>query len=179
MSVINRSFLQRRTERLLSENPSIGNTVGYAGAKKIGILFTQSDRNKYMAIRNLIKQLKNDNKQVEVLCFLEKGGENFDFLYDYITSSDVGLLGRMQSPSATKFSQTTFDYLFYLDLKENVYLENVLAMTKASCRIGFYNKNKDGLLDLMINTNSDSDIEEAVQMILYYTKKLGSDGNKI
>ena len=72
MAVINKRLLQKRTERLLSEHKSTRNTVSYANAQTIGILFTQSTRNKYHAIRSLIKQFKNDGKQVEVLCYLKK-----------------------------------------------------------------------------------------------------------
>jgi hypothetical protein len=176
MAVIYKNILQQRTKRLLSENKNSRHTVSYTNAQTIGVLFTQSTRNKYQAIRNLTKQFKNDGKQVEVLCYLEKGAENYDFLYDYITSNDVGLWGKMQSPSALKFAQQTFDYLFYLDLKENIYLENVLAMSKASCRIGFYKRKNDDLLDLMLNFNGKYSIGEAIDQILFYTRKLGSDG---
>lgn len=176
MALINKSLLQRRTERLLTENQSTGNTLSYADAKTIGILFTQIDRNKYQAIRSLAKQFKNDNKRVEVLCYLEKGGENYDFLYDYITSKDVGIWGKMQAPSALKFAEVDFDYLFYLDLESNIYLENVMAMCKARCRIGFYQKGNDGLLDLMIQVNGTSTMQSAIDQILFYTMKLGGNG---
>ena len=176
MAVINKNLLQKRTARLLSENQGSRNTVNYANVQKIGVLFTQQSREKYQAIRGLVKQLKNDGKQVEVLCYLEKGGENYDFLYDYITSSDVGLLGKMQSSSAINFAQQSFDYLFYLDLKQNVYLENVLAMCKASCSIGFYKKNNESLLDLMLSINGKSSMDTAIDQILFYTRKLGNDG---
>ncbi len=176
MELINKTLLRRRTERLLDQNQSTGNTVSYQDAKNIGILFTQSDRKKYQAIRDLVKQFMNDEKQVKVLCYLEKGGENYDFRYDYITSKDVGLWGKMQSSSALKFAETTFDYIYYLDLKRNIYLENVLAMSKASCRIGFYKKNNDSLLDLMVQVNGKAPFEKAIDQILFYTMKLGSDG---
>ena len=116
-------------------------------------------------------------KKVEVLCFLEKGGGNYDFRYDYITSSDVGFWGKMQSQAAQKFSEHQFDYLFYLDLKKNLYLENVLAMSQAGCRIGFYKKNNDNLLDLMIQVNGKSSIDTAIDQIMYYTRKLGNNGS--
>jgi len=175
--LINKSLLQKRTERLLTENQSTGNTLCYADAKIIGILFTQSDRSKYQAIRDLAKQFKNDNKQVEVLCFLEKGGENFDFRYDYITRKDVGLWGKMQSPSALKFAEISFDYLYYLDLESNIYLQNVMAMCKSGCRIGFYNQENNGLLDLMIQVNGKSTMKTAIDQILFYTMKLGGNGS--
>lgn len=161
----------------MTENKKSGYAVDYTNARSIGILFTQTDRNKYKAIRNLVKQFMNDQKTVEVLCFLEKGGENYDFRYDYITSSDVGFLGKMQSQAALKFSEHQFDYLFYLDLKKNLYLENVLAMSQAGCRIGFYKKNNDNLLDLMIQVNGKSPIDTAIDQIMYYTRKLGNNGS--
>jgi len=174
MTVINRSLLQKRTARLISENQSARRTVSYAKVNTIGILFTQQSREKYQAVRDLVKQLKSDGKQVEVLCYLEKGGENYDFRYDYITSSDVGLWGKMQSTSALNFAQKNFDYLFYLDLDENLYLENVLAMSKANCRIGFFKRNNDSLLDLMLTVNGKTSINEAIDQVLFYTRKLGS-----
>jgi len=58
-----------------------------------------------------------------------------------------------------------------------MYLENVLAMSKAGCRIGFYKRDNDDLLDLMINVNGMSPIGEAIDQILFYTRKLGSHGN--
>ncbi|GJM29246.1 MAG: hypothetical protein DHS20C17_18810 [Cyclobacteriaceae bacterium] len=177
MAVFNKSLLRRNTAKLLTENQSSGNTVDYPNARAIGILFTQTDRIKYQAIRNLVRQFKSDEKNVEVLCFLEKGGENYDFRYDYITSSDVGFWGNMQSSSALKFAGHRFDYLFYLDLKKNLYLENVMAMSNASCRIGFYKKQNDNLLDLMIQVKGGASIENAIDQIMYYTRKLGTNGS--
>ncbi len=177
MAVIHRNLLQKQTKRLLSENQNSKTTVNYTNAKSIGVLFTQSNRNKYQAIKSLVTQFEKEGKQVTVLCYLEKGVENYDFRYDYFTSNDVGLWGKMQSPIALKFAQQSFDYLYYLDLKENIYLENVLAMSKASCRIGFYKRKNDDLLDLMLNFNAEYSIEEAIDQILFYTRKLGSHGN--
>jgi len=174
MAVLHKSLLKRRTAKLLAENKSSGRAVDYQTARTIGILFTQTDRKKYQAIRNLVKQFNSDEKKVEVLCYLEKGGENYDFRYDYITSDDVGLWGKMESSSATKFSEHRFDYLFYLDLKKNLYLENVLARSKAGCRIGFFNNNNDNLLDLMIQVNGNTPMEAAIDQIMYYTRKLGN-----
>ena len=177
MTAINKSLLQKRTERLLTENQSTGNTLSYKDARNIGILFTQTDRGKYQAIRKMAKQFKNDGKRVEVLCYLEKGGENYDFLYDYITSKDINMWGKMQAPAAIKFAKINFDYLYYLDLEENIYLENVLAMSKASCRIGFYKQHNQGLLDLMVQVSVKSGFETAIDQIMFYTMKLGSNGD--
>ena len=85
--------------------------------------------------------------------------------------------GKMQSPAANKFAEIKFDYLFYLDLDKNIYLENVLAMCTASCRIGFYRKNNHGLLDLMVQVNGKSNYETAIDQIMFYTMKLGSNGS--
>lgn len=174
MTVLNKKLLEHRTTKLAVANDSPRETVGYQEAHRVGILFTQIDRPKYQAIRNLAKQLKKDGKQVDVLCFLNKNGENYDFLYNYITSRDVSMLGKMHAGAAITFAEQEFDYLFYLDIKSNIYLQNILAMSRAKCRIGFYDGSNDDLLELMLNVNGNQDMAEVVDQIFFYTQKLGS-----
>lgn len=176
MTVLNKKLLEQRTEKLAQANEAIRETVGYFKAQNVGILFSQIDRPKYEAVRNLAKQLKKDGKTVDVLCYLSKNGENYDFLYNYITSKDVSMLGKMHSGAAITFAQQPFDYLFYLDLKGNIYLENILAMSQAKCRIGVYEKNKDKLFELMLNVTGKPMINEVIDQIFYYAKKLGCNG---
>ncbi|MDH3711308.1 MAG: hypothetical protein OER04_15540 [Cyclobacteriaceae bacterium] len=179
MTVINRKLLEQRTIKLAVENNTVRETVDYKQAKRIGILFSQLDRPKYEAVRNLAKQLKKDGKNVDVLCYLGKNGENFDFLYNYITSKDVSILGKMHSGAAITFAQQPFDYLFYLDVKRNIYLQNILAMSKAKCRIGVHVKDPevDKFLELMLSFKENQVYSEVVDQIFYYTKKLGCNGN--
>ena len=179
MTVINRKLLEQRTVKLAISNDTVRETVGYENAKRIGILFSQNDRPKYEAVRNLAKQLKKDGKKVDVLCYLGKNGENFDFLYNYITSKDVSLWGKMHSGAAITFAQQPFDYLFYLDTKGNIYLQNILAMSKAKCRIGVHTKEQeiDKFLELMLSTSDNQLYSEVIDQIFFYTKKLGCNGN--
>lgn len=179
MTVINRKLLEQRTIKLAVENETVRETVGYEQAERVGILFSQSDRPKYEAVRRLAKQLKKDGKKVDVLCYLGKGGENFDFLYNYITRKDVSLWGKMHSGAAITFAQQPFDYLFYLDIKSNIYLQNILAMSKAKCRIGVHLKEPevDKFLELMLSIKDNQVYSEIVDQIFYYTKKLGCNGN--
>ncbi len=176
MTVINKKLLENRTHKLAEENSTLRHTVGYQEADHVGILFSQVDRPKYAAVRNLAKQLKKDGKKVDVLCYLSKNGENYDFLYNYITSKDVSLWGKMHSDAAITFAQQPFDYLFYLDLKSNIYLENILAMSQAKCRIGFYQKQGDDILELMLSVKKDPVMSEVIEQIFFYTQKLGSNG---
>ncbi len=177
MTVLNKKLLVQRTEKLAGKNRAVRETVGYQEATKVGILFSQTDRRKFQAIRNLAKQLKKDGKKVDVLCYLGKDGENFDFLYDYITSKDVSILGKIDSHDAISFAEEHFDYLLYLDVEQNIYLQNILAMSKAKCRIGLFEVNRKELLELMINLNGEPAIEEVIDQIFYYTKKLGRNGS--
>ena len=177
MTVLNKNILISRTQKIAAQNQSDRCTIGYQKANRIGILFSQTDRSKFEAVRFLDKNLKKDGKKVDVLCFLEKNGENYDFLYNYITSKDVSMWGKMHSGAALTFAQQPFDYLFYLDIKGNIYLQNILAMSKAKCRIGFYEKSNDDLLELMLSIQQNNpQIKEGIEQIFFYTKKLGSNG---
>ena len=177
MTVLNKNILIQRTQKLAAQNSGDRCTVGYDQAERVGILFSQTDRNKFQAVRSLDKNLKKDGKKVEVLCYLEKDGENFDFLYNYITSKDVSMWGKMHSGAAITFAQQPFDYLFYLDLQVNIYLQNILAMSKAKCRIGFFEKSNNDLLELMLSMQNNPQMQESIDQIFFYTKKLGSNGS--
>ncbi|MGI9541870.1 MAG: DUF6913 domain-containing protein [Cyclobacteriaceae bacterium] len=173
MSAVAEKLLKLRTSKLLKSNRSKRETVNYDAVNEIGILFTIVDREKHNAIKQLAKQFKADGKQVEVLCFLGKGKENYDFLYNYISSTDISALGKMNSGSAITFAKKNFDYLFYVDLHSNIYLENILAMSNAKCRVGIFEEKKDAFFELMLNINRDKKISQLVDQMYYYTKKLG------
>jgi len=173
MSAVAEKLLRLRTNKLLKANRSKRETVSYEEVKEIGILFTIVDRDKHNAIKKLAKQFKEDGKKVEVLGFLGKGKENYDFLYNYISSADISALGKMTSGSAITFAQRNFDYLFYVDLHPNIYLENILAMSKAKCRVGIYEKNKNDFFDFMLNISREKKISALIDQMYFYTKKLG------
>jgi hypothetical protein len=75
-------------------------------------------------------------------------------MFDFFTENEITFWGNITSSSALKFSDTPFDFLFYIDTKPNPLILNLLARSKAKCRIGkFWNEGKL-FLEFMIESNN-------------------------
>jgi hypothetical protein len=88
-----------------------------------------------------VKRLELEGKKVTVLCFLPKNKDNYEFMFDFFTDKDLSFWGAITSSQALKFADIPFDFLFYLDTAPNPLVLNILARSKAKCRVGkFFDK---------------------------------------
>lgn len=127
-------------------------SMPYKQAQKVGIIFSVEDKAKHDQIKEFVKRLEHDGKQVTVISFLPKKKENYEFLFDFFTDKDLTFWGNNTSHTATKFSETIFDYLFYIDNEPNPLIINLLAKSKAKCRVGKYVDDIEPFFELMIES---------------------------
>ncbi len=125
-------------------------TVGYADAKYVGVLYTGEDLKKHDAIKQLVKKIKKDGKKVEVLSFLPEGIQNFEFRYNFFTGKDISWLGKFRNPDVTSFANQQFDYLLYVDFESLPHMRYILAMSQAKCRVGHFEEDNRPVCDLMV-----------------------------
>src|SRR5688500_6590917 len=112
-------FLKYRTGLLTKKQKVNRGNVAYKSALTTGIIFTVEDKQKHFAIKEFMKKLEADGKNVQVLEFLPEKTENFEFRFDFFTEKDVTFWGDLNSESALQFADAPFDFLFYLDLDQN------------------------------------------------------------
>lgn len=143
-------LLRYRTRSIAASNATLRKSLPYKQAILIGIIFTVEDRQKHDDVKEFVKKLEHDGKQVRVMSFLPKQKDNYEFLFDFFTEKDVSFWGNITSESATRFSESPFDFLFYLDGEPNPHLLNILARSKAKCRVGKFSEQTLPYLELMI-----------------------------
>lgn len=148
------NFLNINTKSLLKRNKSLRGSLPYKEAMKVGIVFTVEDKQKHEQIKELIKKLEQDNKKVNVICFLPRDKQNYEFLFDFFTEKDVSFWGNLTSQNALKFSDISFDYLYYLDTEPNSLILNLLARSKAKCRMGSFWEEGSNFLEFMIENKN-------------------------
>ncbi len=146
-------FLEMRTAKALKKNKSLRASIPYSQAKTFGILFSVEDKQKHNAVKEFIHQLEQDGKTVKVLEYLPLKKENYEFMFDFFTVKELSFWGKINSDIAQKFSETPFDYLFYLDREFNPLALHVMATSKAHCRVGRFHENESGYFELMIEQN--------------------------
>src|SRR5205809_5286037 len=103
------SFLRMRTNSALKKKVALRANIPYKHAKSVGIIFSVEDREKHDYIKDFVRHLEQDGKKVDVLEFLPKKKENFEFLYDFFTVDDLSFWGKITSEKAIRFCNTPFD----------------------------------------------------------------------
>lgn len=164
------NFLKMRTESALKKNRAPRASVAYKHAQSIGIIFSVEDKQKHDLIKEMIKHFEQDGKKVQVLEFLPKKKENYEFLFDFFTIEDLSFWGRINSDQALRFSTQPFDYLFYVDSQSNPLVLNLLAQSKAHCRVGKYNELESSFFELMIEEKNGT--RSLIDNMYKYTKQL-------
>ncbi|MCB0489062.1 MAG: hypothetical protein R2820_14555 [Cyclobacteriaceae bacterium] len=169
--MIKNQLLNYRTTSALKGNQSLRASIPYRQALTVGILFSVEDKPKHDAIKEFIKQLQLDGKKVSVLEYLPKQKDNYEFLFDFFTIKDLSFWGKINSPYAEKFIATPFDYLFCVDRESNPLIQNLLARSKAKCRIGKFSKSDHAYYELMIEQQNGS-VKNLIDSMYKYAKQL-------
>lgn len=164
------TLLKWRTQSALLNNKSLRTSTAYKKTNSIGIIFSVDDRQKHDDIKEFVKHLEQDGKQVRVLEFLPKKKENYEFLFDFFTITDLNFWGIINNSQADKFCQTAFDYLFYIDNEHNPLVLNILAKSKAHCRVGKHQVENEHYFEFMIENNGT--IKGLIENMYKYTKQL-------
>ena len=163
-------LLQLRTRAAVKSNQSLRASIPYKQALNVGLLFSVEDRKKHDAIKDFIKQLQQDGKKVTVLEYLPSKKDNYEFLFDFFTIHDLSFWGKINSPGTDQFIETSFDYLFCIDMDANPLIQNVLARSKAKCRIGKFSTGDQAYFELMIEQNGS--VNNLIENMYKYARQL-------
>ena len=147
-------FLSLRTKTLLRKNSSLRESKSFKKASHVGIIFEIEGLEKHRAVKQFIKDLESEGKQVEVLTYLGKGKDNHEFLFDFVSQGDVSFWGNITNERALSFANKEFDYLFNFDNTRNQVIENILARSKARCRVGCYMEENQEFFEFMVQPES-------------------------
>jgi len=164
------NFLKSKTQSILKRNKVVHANIPYKHAKTVGLIFTVEDKQKHFIVKEFIKKFEHDGKIVQVLEYLPAKTENYEFKFDFFTEKDLTFWGNITSANALQFADAPFDFLFYIDLTPNLLVLNLLARSKAKCRVGrFFDEGQD-YLDLMIESVSNH--QALVDGMYKYTAQL-------
>lgn len=159
-----------RTQAALKKNKTIHASTPYQKAASMGIIFTVEDKQKHEAVKELVRLLERDGKKVQVLEFLPDKKTNHEFKFDFFTIKDISFWGGVNAPNALKFAETPFDYLFCIDKESNPLILNLLAQSKAHCRVGKFSEAESSFFEFMIEQNGTN--KGLIETMYNYTSQL-------
>ena len=164
------SFLKLKTNSFLKRNQAIRVSLPYKQALSVGVIFTVEDKMKHEEVKEFVRHLEHDGKTVKVISFLPKNKDNYEFMFDFFTENDLTFWGNISSTGATQFAATPFDFLYYLDTTPNPLIMNLLAQSKAKCRVGKFWYNNEPFFELMIESQNGH--KSLIESMYRYTKAL-------
>jgi hypothetical protein len=110
------------------------------------------DRQKHDHIKEFVRKLEHDGKKVKALGYLPPNQENHEFMFDIFTPREISFWGNIEATSAVEFASTPFDFLIYLDSTPNPLILNIIAKSKAKCRVGKFWEEGGPYFEMMVES---------------------------
>ncbi|WP_420578480.1 DUF6913 domain-containing protein [Ekhidna sp.] len=137
----------------------------YAESSNIGILYNSLEFTSE-SVSKLEELLKNDGKEIAKMGFADKPSEN-KLMF---SKKDISSTGTVKKDQLDFFIKQPFDFLISLDTSENRNYKYVLALSKATCKVGFETEQYYDLLQLSLKM--DESKPKAVANIVRYLKMI-------
>ncbi len=152
--------IARWRDKVIREN------ISYESAQKFGILY-KGDQQEMADISYLAEKLRNDGKQVDMLCYLQ-GAAPTD--KERFSGRDFSIFGNWKRVEILQYCEKPFDFLINTDDAIHPLIENILIRSHAKCRIGLYNETQDDLFEMMIKCDRSLDAIRRMDSIYNYLK---------
>lgn len=137
----------------------------YSEASNIGILYNADEFNAE-AVGKLEELLRNDGKEIAKIGYADKPSENVLVFH----RKDISNTGTIKKDNLSFFINQTFDFLISLDTSGNINYKYVLALSKATCKVGFETEQYYDLLQLSLKM--DETKPKAVANMVRYLKMI-------
>lgn len=165
--MIRNTLVNYKIKKQLKANNVHRLSVAYEDARVFGILYTAEDLKKHDEIKALVRKIEKDGKKVEVLSFLPKEVQNFEFRYTFFTEKDISMFGKIKSKEVIDFASKPFDYLLYFDFESDLLMRYILSMSRAHCRVGNFEEVNRPFCDLMVAPQQPNYKSLAFEMYKY------------
>lgn len=165
--MIRNTLVAYKTRSELKKDNLTRASVSYESAQTFGILYTAEDLKKHDEIKALVRKFEKDGKKVEILSFLPKDVQNFEFRFSFFTDKDINLFGNFKSQEVLAFAEKPFDYLLYFDFESDPIMRLILAKSKARCRVGNFEEVNREFCDLMVAPQQPNYKSLAFEMYKY------------
>lgn len=167
--MIGKLLIKIKTALALKKNDTERVSDAYKEAKKIGLILTFDETRPSAKVNDLVQKLEADQKQVSTMTFVPVAAKVPEPDFAFFNEKDLNTKGNWSKDVVRQFLTEPFDFIVSLDWNQNKYTQNILAGTKAKCRVGRYEEGKDQYFEMMINPNDDKYASYLEQVYHYLT----------
>ncbi len=172
MNPIKHYLIEHLSDRVNRKSKIPHINTSFKEARDFGLLFTWEGEVKYAQVREVIKFLEIHNKNAELLCYVKSLKENIAPELPVYYDKDISLWGKAKSRILDAFINKTYDFLWHLDMNQNIMARYVLSRTHARCRVGKTEPDSQQYYEMMISSAGPDDFKDLCEQILHYTKAI-------
>ena len=159
----------RMLRRQLADADVKRSSISFEEAKHIGILFDATEMTERKAVMAYAEKLKQQNKKVRVLAYLNEKERQANFTFDHFSNQDLSWVGKNKAEFADAFASTKFEWLFCIHGPQP--LLDIAARSAASLRVGPTMETTEAF-DLMIEKGNLT-AEKFIEQIEFFSRKIG------
>lgn len=172
-----RMFLKNEMKNLRRRSVA----MGYSDAFKIGILYNATEKENYEAVKNFVRRIRNNSKEVTSLGFINSRkfpSDQFIKLgIDFFTLGDMNWYYKPTGKKTSNFVKTDLDILICLTLEECLPIDYLVAFSNAKFKIGRFSERNKQFFDFMIDLKPGEKISEFVQQTDHYLQLINEKPN--
>ncbi|MCB9227074.1 MAG: hypothetical protein H6578_07920 [Chitinophagales bacterium] len=147
--------------------------INLNNAKNIGLLYNASNSDNVVAVTKFIELFKNNDVKITSLAYLNEKIKE-DSRPNYFNKNDINWYEIPFGEKINNFQKEKYDILICATVQECLPLEYLSATSKASYRVGSYQKDKTEIYDFMINVNQQTDLNYFFKQVYNYLKNIES-----
>ena len=169
--MVNYRILNYKSSKANKSLEGIRNARPFASSTEVGLVFTIEDQSKHNSVKKFIQKLEASGKKVQALCYLPKGANNHEFLFDFFEKNEVNFWGVYKNEKVEQFVHQSYDFLYVLDKEIGPLIANIIARSHAKCRIGCSNSKNEEYLEFMIKSKTHN-YDEIFDDFYNYSEKI-------
>ena len=168
--MLGKTFIKYHTKTALKKNTAKRQNVSFPEAKSIGIIHTYCDSGSLEEVYSFFDLLENQGKKISVIILKDKKQDLKVPEFGLVDFQDLSSVGKWSNGPVTDFFETPFDYLFHLDLEGNGLTDNILANSRAKCRVGKFINEKEQFYELMVQPEKEN-LQKLIKQIYQLIKR--------
>ncbi len=153
--------------------------VGFDEAKKIGLLYDATDDTNYEIVKQYVKTIRSQQKEVLALGYVDKKilpvNKFAQYGLDFFTRKNLNWQMIPSNPIVTNFINEKFDILINLNNNKCFPLLYISAVSHSRFRVGRFDKKDVSCYDLMIQVKGEQGIKVFIEEAENYLRQIKSN----
>ncbi|MBR8537831.1 hypothetical protein KDU71_19825 [Carboxylicivirga sediminis] len=167
-----------KLDKQLQKAPRIKKLHNLKTAQTAGILYDATNEANHQLVKELIKELKEENISSQALGFIDKKKRDDNYIgdstYSFACRKDFSFFYAIKKEAIQSFIDTPFNLLIILVNEQPFAIDYLGQLSKAEFKVGKAGLDND-LYDLMIELAPTASMYELKKQITFYLKLLNNN----